>query len=162
MLYSAGRDTCRHGVSPPPRRSHSPASQHCFQRAVRPGRPRVWQPFQQPRQVDMPRQVDVGRDISGEAGLSPCPVHTSQNREEQSEVWSHGWNVKSGHWDSQALIILVTVSHRTTPPRTQFPLSRRSGYAESQSSRLSGPHQWNIGGTEQMGLFLFVHFTCSL
>lgn len=62
-----------------------------------------------------------------------------------------GWNVKSGHWDSKALLYWQRFPTKQLPHKTQFPLSRRSSYAESRFSSLSGPHQWSIWGTEQMG-----------
>lgn len=67
---------------------------------------------------------------AGEAWISPCPVHASQNRKGQSAVGIVGWNVKSGPLDSKVLILWVNISYQTTPRKTQFPLSFRCSYTE--------------------------------
>lgn len=159
MFSSPGRDTCRQCLPAPLACRAAPARPHCFRHAaVRPGRPGVCVSRLSGR-AGQPRQVDVGHDISGQAWLSPCPVHASQNRKGQSEVGNRGLKCQFRALAPKALIILVKISRQTTPPKPNFHFHSEAIMLSPIFSSPSGPHRWIIGGTEQMGGSSF-SFTC--
>lgn len=115
-------------------------------RCRRPGRPRGQQP----------RQVDVGRGVSGDAWLSPCAVHASQNRKGRSKSGIPDQNVTSGAW--------CDISGRDCPPNNS-PKVTSSTFTGEQLCQVplftpawAAPmHSW--GDRADGSLFCSVHFT---